>query len=303
MKEFRVANGDVDIAVRDTQGAGAPLLFLHGLGRSLLDWSKILPLLADDYRLIAMDLRSHGRSGAGAWTWPAVLDDVHAVLTRCAAEHATIVGHSLGGIVAARYAHEHPETAGVVNLDGFGKGRPEYYIGIDRDVVLERLQQLRAFEVALAGRTLSDAEANAMVQQALGAAARMGVAPELLEESLRRGMQDLGGGRVGFRPGEAAQREIQASLDETDVLGLYRSLSCPLLIVRGTRPNPVDRGIEWLPPLLAAYAEGLRQQLDAMAGQAGTRVEYVDATHAMIVEIPRDLAALIRQFSHDCARR
>ena len=44
------------------QGAGPPLLLLHGLGADHRDWREVVPQLASHYRVIAPDLRGHGAS-------------------------------------------------------------------------------------------------------------------------------------------------------------------------------------------------------------------------------------------------
>ena len=43
-------------------GHGAPLLLVHGLGSSTLDWEKQIPALSTRYRVIVPDVRGHGRS-------------------------------------------------------------------------------------------------------------------------------------------------------------------------------------------------------------------------------------------------
>ena len=43
-------------------GHGAPLLLVHGLGSSTLDWEKQIPALSAHYRVIVPDVRGHGRS-------------------------------------------------------------------------------------------------------------------------------------------------------------------------------------------------------------------------------------------------
>ena len=43
-------------------GHGTPLLLVHGLGSSTLDWESQIPVLSPLYRVIVIDLRGHGRS-------------------------------------------------------------------------------------------------------------------------------------------------------------------------------------------------------------------------------------------------
>ena len=53
----------VDLACRD-EGNGPPIVFLHGVGGNRAVWNSVLPGLVRDHRVIAFDLRGHGRSPA-----------------------------------------------------------------------------------------------------------------------------------------------------------------------------------------------------------------------------------------------
>ena len=65
MKTHRVTGGaGVQLHVVETGNPGGrPILFLHGVSQCWLTWSRQMNSeLADDYRLVAMDLRGHGLS-------------------------------------------------------------------------------------------------------------------------------------------------------------------------------------------------------------------------------------------------
>ena len=70
------------------------------------------------HRVITMDLRGHGRSGDGPWSWDAALGDIAAVTVQLELDRPAVVGHSLGGMLAALWGQRHPESPGVVSLDG-----------------------------------------------------------------------------------------------------------------------------------------------------------------------------------------
>jgi len=89
-------------------GAGAPVVLLHGPGGYGAQWVHVIPALAKSHRVIAPDLPGHGASKFfGAAPTPervlAWLDD----LIECTCSQAPVlVGHTLGGAVAARFAAE-----------------------------------------------------------------------------------------------------------------------------------------------------------------------------------------------------
>ena len=92
-------------------GAGPPLLLVHGLAGSSGNWCEVLPQLVERYRVIAVDLPGHGRSGAmprGATTVD-FASSVAAVLEAERVGDALVAGHSFGGLVALRLAQRRPE--------------------------------------------------------------------------------------------------------------------------------------------------------------------------------------------------
>jgi len=69
----------VRLAVRDFGASGRAIILLYGLGRSLSDWQLIAPLLSLEHHIVAFDLRCHGHSDDGAWSWDNALADIAAV--------------------------------------------------------------------------------------------------------------------------------------------------------------------------------------------------------------------------------
>ena len=90
----------------DVHGDGQPLLWLHGgLGRGA-DWHDIFGSPPADYRLIAPDLRGHGRStGAGpVYSFEQSARDAFTLLDHLQIERVKIIGMSGGGISALHMA-------------------------------------------------------------------------------------------------------------------------------------------------------------------------------------------------------
>jgi pimeloyl-ACP methyl ester carboxylesterase len=94
---------------------GQPILFIHGLSQCRLAWNRQLDSeLRRDMRLVAMDLRGHGRSQRprDAYGEPSLwADDIHAVITTLGLRRPILCGWSYGGVVIGDYVRRHGEAA------------------------------------------------------------------------------------------------------------------------------------------------------------------------------------------------
>jgi 3-oxoadipate enol-lactonase len=91
---------------------GWPLVLVHGWGAdSLLNWYKVIPSLVERHRIIAVDQRGHGKSDRvrEGYRVEAVADELAGVLDDLGIEVASLVGYSLGGMVAQAFVRRHPE--------------------------------------------------------------------------------------------------------------------------------------------------------------------------------------------------
>jgi pimeloyl-ACP methyl ester carboxylesterase len=104
--------GDRQVHVVEA-GSGEPVILVHDFASSTLDWEEaILPALATSHRVIAIDLLGMGFSqraddldyGFGLWSRQ-IVD----VMDALGIARASVIGHSLGGAVAAIVAGEHPD--------------------------------------------------------------------------------------------------------------------------------------------------------------------------------------------------
>jgi pimeloyl-ACP methyl ester carboxylesterase len=91
-------------------GEGPPLLLLHGLAASARWWTRVVPTLSASHRVHAVDLPSFGESGRGVrFHLERVPEQLIALMDESGITRASIVGHSMGGLIAARMAAEHPD--------------------------------------------------------------------------------------------------------------------------------------------------------------------------------------------------
>ncbi len=94
------------------RGKGRPLVLLHGWTQRDDIWSPQLRELADRYRVIAADLRGHGRSEAGTdgYGLAMLAADLRTLLETLDLHDALVVGHSMGGMTVLRFCVDHPDV-------------------------------------------------------------------------------------------------------------------------------------------------------------------------------------------------
>lgn len=102
-------------------GKGAPLVLVHGLGADSTVWSAQLEHVRKSRRVLAPDLRGHGRSAhADRYSVQDCVDDLLQTLP-VLAEPFWLAGHSFSGAVVSRFAGQHPgQLAGVIFVDAVG---------------------------------------------------------------------------------------------------------------------------------------------------------------------------------------
>lgn len=110
--QFRTIDLDeVQIHYAEAPEPGPALLILHGMTGSLDTFAPLIPTLAQQAHLYALDLRGHNLSGRtpGAYQVPDYGRDVAAFLQRVVGQPAVVAAHSLGGLVAVWLAATAPD--------------------------------------------------------------------------------------------------------------------------------------------------------------------------------------------------
>jgi len=127
-----LAPDGVKIAYDARGGGDTALIFIHGWCSNRAFWREQLDALADDYRVVAIDLPGHGASGRDRATWRVMGfgEDVQAVVEALDLPRVIIIGHSMGGPVALEAARRLPgRVIGVVAVDTLhnaeARSRPE----------------------------------------------------------------------------------------------------------------------------------------------------------------------------------
>ncbi|GAB4205352.1 MAG: alpha/beta hydrolase [Roseiflexaceae bacterium] len=137
-----------------TGGDRSPLVLLHGIMEGALAWLPVARVLENDYDVVMLDARGHGRSArvAGDFSPGTLADDAAAALGALGLAQVNLLGFSQGASTAALLADRNPELVGRLVLAGMAEGggpggnpmeSPAYRAWLDRYIAwLERLPTL-----------------------------------------------------------------------------------------------------------------------------------------------------------------
>ena len=134
----------------ETYGQGTPLVLIHGGGSTIQSsYGKIIPMLAKNYTVIAVELQNHGRSGFRnvPETFEQDADDLAALLNNIGITKAGFFGFSNGGTTAMQIAIRHPKivsklvlAAAAYKRDGF---LPGFFDGMQQATLVNMPQELK----------------------------------------------------------------------------------------------------------------------------------------------------------------
>jgi pimeloyl-ACP methyl ester carboxylesterase len=116
-----IING-VELVFEDLGHGERPFVLVHGFTGFREDFRDHLPALAELGRTIVYDHRGHGESAhtgeAATYTFAQLVDDLRALLDRRGVDRCDLLGHSMGGMIALRFALAHPHrVASLVLMD------------------------------------------------------------------------------------------------------------------------------------------------------------------------------------------
>jgi pimeloyl-ACP methyl ester carboxylesterase len=257
-----------------TAGTGPPLVLLHGNGDNAADWRWVLPTLARTHRVVAPDFPGSGESAKPNADYSPAFHTAFlaAFLDALGLERVTLVGNSLGGLVALRLACANPERVTALALVASA--------GLGRAVnpIFLQLALPGAGEAAIAwGKTPLGAAQRAWGRATLLFARPLGTPPRWLAEQYR----------LARIPGflEAQLAALRAAVDlggQREVLSdQLPRLAMPTLVIWGTE----DRV---LPP---------RQARVAVARLPRGRLAWIpNCGHLPHVERPARFAAVLGRF-------
>ena len=137
----------------EVAGQGQAVVLLHGMTGSTKDWANQIGVLSPEYKVVAIDMRGHGKSAVpkteAEYSIPIFAEDVLGILNLLHIKKCCLVGHSVGGFIALQFALSYGERlAGLVLVNtssGQFERNPISPYQLNQKIVdLARSQGLRA---------------------------------------------------------------------------------------------------------------------------------------------------------------
>jgi pimeloyl-ACP methyl ester carboxylesterase len=280
--------GGLRFHLRDWGGPDAPpaILLVHGLASNARIWDLLAPLLAPNFRLVAIDQRGHGFSdkpddGYGLAT---IAGDLAGAIVALGWSRPLVVGHSWGANVALQLAADHPDLpAGIVLLDG---GTNELASVMPLAETLERLAPPR-----LAGTPRAE------FLERLRSHLTNGVVSQAVEAAIMGNFAIDAEDRIAPHLTYANHLQIVRGMWEQRPTQLFAHVTCPTLIIPAELPPADQRAVEWL---------DLKRQAVAVAESTIQRARVVwahDTIHDVQLQRPEWLASELVAFAESLRMR
>lgn len=264
---------------RDWGGHGWPVLLLHEAAATSHSWDLTAPLLVEEARVIAMDLRGHGRSDKpdSAYTFEEVGGDVLTLLEALSFERPVLVGHGWGANVALWLAATQPDQiSGLILVDGA-------LIDLRNQSWDEMLRRF--------GPPKSTPVAAEEFRETLVARAPQGLISPAVEAAILANYEIDSENLLHRRlPAEYHLRLLKA-MWEQPLADLYRKLTCPVLMLPARWEGREDQDHITLNQKGAEQAEALLADVEV--------IWLEKSIHDLPLQRPHRLAEEILRFLHD----
>ena len=253
------------LAYRET-GAGPALFLLHGMNGSSQSWAHLFRALGTSFRVVAWDAPGFGASDVFGDSIDAYVDAAKALLKALKVNDVIVVGHSMGGVIAAQLAADRDTSSAglVLSSTHLGFARP-------KGEPLMARYGTRVDHIRSEG-----------VSAAYGLERAKRSTPERTSQTVIRFLAEI-----------AASARIEGIRDggrmcqETDNTKISHDVNVPVLILSGGKDTVISPEMHAL--LVAAFP---------MAQQ----VEFPEAGHASYAEYPDDFNEQIRDFATKARR-
>lgn len=224
-----------------------PLLLVHGGQDHCRNWDWVAEGLRRDWHIIAPDLRGHGDSqwsADGSYTMAGYVYDLAQLVHQQQLAPVTIIGHSLGGNIALRFAGIYPEQVRrLVAIEGLGPS-PKVLAERRKKRIAERMRTWIEEQRGLAGRLprryASIEDAFKRMQEA-----NKHLSPEQARHLTHQGVNQNEDGTYSWKFDNYVRVWPPYDMTMEDVERLWSWIACPTLLVYGKESwasNPLDDG-------------------------------------------------------------
>ncbi len=193
-------------------------MLAHGVGMDLAMWEGQVPALAPQFRVVRYDMLGHGGTAKseGLTTLESFTGQLHRLLRHLDLRRVTLIGYSMGGLIARRFCTDHPDLVGrLVLMNTFYRRSPEELEGARERLRLTREEGLDAV-AALAIERWFTPQFQRSNPEIVGAVRR------------RLASNDLQG----------YLRAYEVFVDADDSVGdALDGVACPVLVVTGDRDS------------------------------------------------------------------
>ena len=262
-----------DLQVLDSGPRDAPpIVLLHCYTCSINWWGRLIPLLDRDHRVIAIDLLGHGGSEKprSGYSMQDQAQLVAQALDRLGVREATVVGHSLGGVVAVALAEQSPELVGGLAI--IDSAPDSSYGSLDL--------LARALYVPVLGEALWRVKSSWTIRKGLEQAFAPGFdVPDQFVDDLKR---------MTYTAYDHSSSAADDYTGDSPLQERIRPLHLPLLAIFGAEDQIVDAR-----EALSTYADIPDAQTTLIQGSG----------HSPNYEKPEQTARLILRFSHETSPR
>lgn len=225
---------------------GKPVLVLvHGALDHARSWDWTVQALADDWHIVAPDLRGHGDSDwAGDYSMHGFVADLVALIDEIGEAQVTLVGHSLGGNIAIRYSALFPDSVRkLVAIEGLGPS-PAMLAEREADGFENRLRKWIAdAQRAATSTTWSYPSVEDATERMI--AANKHLSTEQAHHLTRHGVRADAGGNVSWKFDPLMRVWTPVDLTPGQIEALWAQIRCPTLLCYGAESwasNPADDG-------------------------------------------------------------
>jgi pimeloyl-ACP methyl ester carboxylesterase len=224
-----------------------PLLLVHGGRDHCRNWDWVAEHLARDWHIIAPDLRGHGDSEwskDGSYTMSGYIYDLAQLVHQLRVAPVTLIGHSLGGNIALRYAGLYPENvARLIAIEGLGAS-PKMQAQRLGKPFPERMRAWIDAQRGLSGRlprryaTIEDAFKRMQEEN-------KHLTPEQARHLTQHGVNQNEDGTYSWKFDNYVRSWPPYDMRSADIEALWARIACPTLLIYGKESwasNPAEDG-------------------------------------------------------------